>query len=74
MRRNNLTGSKQQHNTAHLEASGKQAQSGCSPFLNTDSSWTGLYGFPKRSQAHKKPGALRLLNWFSLGFRADSTF
>ena len=27
-----------------------------------------------RSQAHKKPGALRLLNWFSLGFRADSTF
>ena len=47
MRRNNLTGSKQQHNTAHLEASGKQAQSGCSPFLNTNSSWTGLYGFPK---------------------------
>ena len=26
------------------------------------------------AQAHKKPGALRLLNWFSFGFRAHSTF
>ena len=34
---------------------------------------SGMEAF-RRSQAHKKPGALRLLNWFSLGFRADSTF